>query len=50
MLAIGVYLFSDILMDWLEPNTLIKLLVNTILFIGFLFAMGKWERPPVVNK
>ena len=50
MLAIGVYLFSDFLMDWLEPNTLIKLLVNTILFIGFLFAMGKWERPPVVNK
>lgn len=50
LLAVAVYLFSVFIVGWMEPSTWLKWLLNTALFLGFLFAMGKWERPPIVTK
>jgi O-antigen/teichoic acid export membrane protein len=49
-LAIACYFVSDALMDWLEVTSTVRLLLNTIVFVGYLLLMGKWERPPVLAK
>ncbi|MFM2190533.1 MAG: hypothetical protein RL491_919 [Bacteroidota bacterium] len=49
-LAIACYFVSDALLDWLEVTSALRLLLNTIVFVGYLLLMGKWERPPVLSK
>lgn len=49
-LAIACYFVSDALLDWLEVTSAVRLLLNTIVFVGYLLLMGKWERPPVLSK
>ncbi|MFM7768155.1 MAG: polysaccharide biosynthesis C-terminal domain-containing protein [Bacteroidota bacterium] len=49
-LAIACYFVSDALLDWLEVTSAVRLLLNTIVFVGYLLLMGKWERPPVFSK
>ncbi len=49
-LAIACYFVSDALIDWLEVTSAVRLLLNTLVFVGYLLLMGKWERPPVLAK
>jgi O-antigen/teichoic acid export membrane protein len=49
VLAYAFYGFSELLTYWLSPSTTVKLLYNTLCFAGYLFLMGKLERPPVIK-
>lgn len=48
-LAFAFYGLSELLNYWLTPSTTMKLLYNTICLAGYLFLMGKLERPPVIK-
>jgi len=45
--AIALFLLSQLFIDLAEPGLLFKLVVNTIIFLVYLFTVSRLERPPI---
>lgn len=45
--AIVLYLISKTIVQFFDPRTFVVLIINTIILVGYLFTLSKYERPPV---
>jgi len=45
--AIALFFLSKFIVDLVDPSLILKLVINTIILGGYLFALSRLERPPV---